>query len=53
MTEHDRDEFRSALKAMVVEECDKDIEPSEITDDEALIGGPLGLDSLDALQNVV
>ncbi|MGE0188813.1 MAG: acyl carrier protein [Steroidobacteraceae bacterium] len=35
---------------MIVKECDKDIAPESITDDELLIGGPLELDSLDALQ---
>lgn len=44
------DALKTALKIMIVRECDKDIEPAEITDDELLIGGPLALDSLDALQ---
>ncbi len=42
--------LKAALKALVVAECDKDIAPEDISDDEALIGGPLDLDSLDALQ---
>ena len=42
--------LKNALKLMIIEECDKDIEASEILDDEVLIGGPLDLDSLDALQ---
>lgn len=42
--------LKQALKAMIIEECDKDVTVSEITDDEVLIGGPLELDSLDALQ---
>ena len=47
----DMDELRKALKVMIVEECDKDIDPGTITNDEQLIGGgSLGLDSLDALQ---
>ncbi|MFT3929830.1 MAG: acyl carrier protein [Spongiibacteraceae bacterium] len=46
----DMDALKVALKIMVVRECDKDIEPEEITDAEPLIGGPLALDSLDALQ---
>lgn len=46
----DMDALKVALKIMVVRECDKDIEPEEITDAEQLIGGPLALDSLDALQ---
>lgn len=41
------------LKRMVVEECDKDVEPDEIGTDEQLIGGELDLDSLDALQIAV
>jgi acyl carrier protein len=40
----------AALKLMVIEECDKDVSPEEISSDEFLIGGPLDLDSLDALQ---
>lgn len=44
------EELKIALKEMVVEECDKDVEPDAISDDEVLIGGPLDLDSLDALQ---
>ncbi len=42
--------LKQALKAMIVAECDKEIAPEEIGDDEQLIGGPLELDSLDALQ---
>jgi acyl carrier protein len=47
----DVDELKAALKAMIVKECDKDIDPATITNEEQLIGGgALGLDSLDALQ---
>ncbi len=46
----ERETLIRALKAMIVAECDKEIEPDEIGDDETLIGGPLALDSLDALQ---
>ncbi len=47
----DVDELKQALKAMIVKECDKDVDPETITDEEQLIGGgPLNLDSLDALQ---
>jgi len=46
----DRETLISDLKAMIVQECDKDMEPSEIPDDMALIGEGLELDSLDALQ---
>ena len=35
---------------MIVTECDKEIEPESIGDDQQLIGGGLDLDSLDALQ---
>lgn len=42
--------LKEALKAMIVKECDKDVEPRSIRDEEQLIGGPLALDSLDALQ---
>jgi acyl carrier protein len=45
------DELKMALKAMIVKECDKDVDPATISNEEQLIGGgPLGLDSLDALQ---
>lgn len=50
MTESSREQIKSALKRMIVEECDKDVPPADISDDEILIGGPLDLDSLDALQ---
>ena len=45
-------ELRFALKALIVEACDKDCDPASITDDELLFGpeAPLQLDSLDALQ---
>ena len=43
--------LKQALKAMIVQECDKDVDPATITNEEQLIGGgPLALDSLDALQ---
>ena len=44
------EQLKHALKTMIIDECDKDIETDEIMDDEQLIGGPLELDSLDALQ---
>ena len=43
-------QLKLALKAMIIFECDKDVEVHEIRDDDVLIGGPLQLDSLDALQ---
>ncbi|MGI1677138.1 MAG: acyl carrier protein [Cellvibrionaceae bacterium] len=46
-----KNQLIAELKKMIIEECDKDIEPEEIKDDEQLIGGgDLDLDSLDALQ---
>jgi acyl carrier protein len=48
--EFERNALIETLKEMVIEECDKEIETSQIDDDELLIGGPLDLDSLDALQ---
>ena len=42
--------LKQTLKALIIKECDKDIAPDAIGDDELLIGGPLELDSLDALQ---
>ncbi|MBV1928074.1 MAG: acyl carrier protein [Gammaproteobacteria bacterium] len=43
--------LKQELKALVVEECDVDLEAHEIEDDERLIGsdGRMDLDSLDAL----
>lgn len=40
------------LKQLIIEECDKDIEPEDISDDEVLFGSDtkLELDSMDALQ---
>lgn len=47
----DKNQLIADLKEMIIEECDKDMEPSEISDHEQLIGGgDLDLDSLDALQ---
>ncbi|MGM0593522.1 MAG: phosphopantetheine-binding protein [Pseudomonadota bacterium] len=42
---------RLALKQLIVEECDKDLPPESIGDDELLFGeqSRLQLDSLDAL----
>lgn len=52
MTTQSQEERRLALKQMIVEECDKDVPPESITDDELLFGNSsrLQLDSLDALQ---
>jgi acyl carrier protein len=45
-------DLRHELKALIIEACDKECTPAEITDDELLFGpeAPLQLDSLDALQ---
>ncbi len=50
MSDLELESLKQTLKALIVKECDKDIAPESITDDEQLIGGPLELDSLDALQ---
>ena len=50
MTADDRERLKQDLKRMVTVECDKDVDLADIGDDEELIGGPLALDSLDALQ---
>lgn len=50
MPELEIESLKQTLKALIVKECDKDIAPDAIGDDELLIGGPLELDSLDALQ---
>lgn len=50
MSQADLEQLKQDLKAMVVEECDKEVPPESISDEEILIGGPLELDSLDALQ---
>lgn len=44
--------LKEELKVLIIEECDKDCEPEEISDDEVLFGSDsnLQLDSLDALQ---
>jgi acyl carrier protein len=46
----DREKLKLDLKKLVTTECNKDVEIADISDDEFLIGGPLELDSLDALQ---
>ncbi|MCP8900141.1 phosphopantetheine-binding protein [Gilvimarinus xylanilyticus] len=44
-------ELKHALKQMIIDECDKDeLSPTDIQDDQALLGGDLDLDSLDVLQ---
>lgn len=42
------------LKGLIIAELKiKDIEPADLTDDDPLFGGKLGLDSLDAVELVV
>jgi acyl carrier protein len=50
MAAGDRETLKQDLKRLVTTECDKDVDLADIGDDEVLIGGPLALDSLDALQ---
>ncbi len=44
--------LKEDLKVMIIQECDKEIEPSEIKDEDNIFNPehPLGLDSLDSLQ---
>lgn len=44
--------LKKELKELIVKECEKDILPESISDDEVLFGSDsaVGLDSLDALQ---
>jgi acyl carrier protein len=44
--------LKEALKKLIVEECDKEIEASSIKNDDIIFDPehPLGLDSLDTLQ---
>lgn len=50
MAELDKDTLIAELKAMIVEECDTEVEADEIDNDMRLVGEGLELDSLDALQ---
>lgn len=50
MASLDREQLKQDLKRLVTVECDKDVDIADIRDDDFLIGGPLELDSLDALQ---
>lgn len=46
------EKLKRELKELIVQECDLDIAPEEIGDDDILFGSdsPIGLDSVDALQ---
>lgn len=50
MSQLELETLKPELKALIVKECDKDVDPASIGDDVQLIGGALELDSLDALQ---
>lgn len=50
MTNDSREILKTALKTMIIEECDKDLSAEDIDDADQLIGGAFELDSLDALQ---
>jgi acyl carrier protein len=45
-------EFKTALKKLIIEACDKEVSIEEISDTESLFGdtSALALDSMDALQ---
>jgi acyl carrier protein len=47
-----RDQLKLELKQLIIRECEKNLSPDQIADDDILIGseGNLALDSLDALQ---
>ncbi|WNO09234.1 phosphopantetheine-binding protein [Teredinibacter sp. KSP-S5-2] len=45
------EQLKQELKELIIEECEKDISPEEILDDQPLLRNPeLDLDSLDVLQ---
>lgn len=52
MSNFDTEKLKEELKQLIIDECEKDYEASDITDDELLFGSDsnLQLDSLDALQ---
>ncbi|MDQ0229076.1 phosphopantetheine-binding protein [Metabacillus malikii] len=45
-----RKRLTSALKELIVDSLDLDIDPHYITDDQPIFGRGLGLDSIDALE---
>lgn len=53
MGEVEVSEVKARLKGMIVERLKLQVEPGAITDDSALFGEGLGLDSIDALELVV
>ena len=46
------EDLKQELKELIIRECDKEFNPSDISDDEELFGSnaKLDLDSMDALQ---
>jgi acyl carrier protein len=46
----DRESLKLDLRRLIAAECERDVEASGMNDNDILIGGPLALDSLDALQ---
>lgn len=48
----EKTQLMQELKSLIIEECEKELAPQDIGDDEILIGaqGAFDLDSLDALQ---
>ncbi|HLW75133.1 MAG TPA: phosphopantetheine-binding protein [Gammaproteobacteria bacterium] len=48
----DREQLKLDLKKLIIRECQKNVAPEQIADDDILIGSSsrLDLDSLDALQ---
>lgn len=48
----DKAQLKQDLKRMIIQECQKEQRPEDLTDDEVLFGdgGKLELDSIDALQ---
>jgi len=48
----DKAQLKRDLKRMIIQECQKEQRPEDLTDDEVLFGdgGRLELDSIDALQ---
>jgi len=52
MSNFDSNELKNELKQLIIDECEKECEVEDISDDEILFGSDanLELDSLDALQ---
>lgn len=52
MPAEDAASIKHRLKQLIIDVCEKDCEPADITDSEALFGpdAPLALDSIDGLQ---